>query len=80
LEAAVVSFVPQTTPEENVISLFTKLGIVGFEVFVEVIMKIAIFWNVALYRSCENWHFAGTCHLHLQDRKNCEGRKALAVG
>jgi hypothetical protein len=35
-------------------------------------MKNAIFWDVALCRSCVNRHFRRTYRLHLQGRKICE--------
>jgi hypothetical protein len=34
-----------------------------------VTMKNAVFWDVALCRSCENRRFGGKYHLHLQGRK-----------
>jgi hypothetical protein len=43
---------------------------IRFEVFTAVTMKNAVFWDVALCRSCElNRCFGGTCRLHLQGRK-----------
>jgi hypothetical protein len=45
---------------------------VRFEVFTGVIMKNAVFWDVALCRFCVNCHFGGTYRLHLQGRKNRE--------
>jgi hypothetical protein len=34
-----------------------------------VIMKSAVFWDVAPYSSCVNLRFGGTYRLHLQGRK-----------
>jgi hypothetical protein len=45
---------------------------VKFEVFTAVTMNNAIFGDVAPCRSCVNRRFGGTCHLHLQGRKNRE--------
>jgi hypothetical protein len=56
-----------------------KQHFVGFEVFIAVILKNAVFWDVALYGSCKNQRFGGT-YLRLQGRKVSERRKALAVG
>jgi hypothetical protein len=41
---------------------------VGFEVFTEVTMKNAVFWDVTPCRSCVNRRFGGTYRLHLQCR------------
>jgi hypothetical protein len=41
-------------------------------------MQGAIFWDVALCRSCENWCFRGTCHLHLQDRENLSVKSSVS--
>jgi hypothetical protein len=43
---------------------------VGFEVFMAVTMKNAVFWDVALCRFVINRRFGGMCHLNLQDRRN----------
>jgi hypothetical protein len=43
--------------------------IVGFEGFTAVTTKNAVFWDVALCKSCVNRRFGGTYHLHLQSRK-----------
>jgi hypothetical protein len=43
--------------------------IVRSEVFTEVTMKNAVFWDVAQCRSCVNRRFGGTYRLHLQGRK-----------
>jgi hypothetical protein len=40
-----------------------------FEVFTAVIMKQAVFWDVAPCRSCVNRRFGGTYRLHLPGRK-----------
>jgi hypothetical protein len=45
------------------------MGFAGFEVFTAVIMKNAVFWDVAPCRSWVNRHFGGAHHLHLQGRK-----------
>jgi hypothetical protein len=42
---------------------------VRFEVFTAVTMENAVFWDVALCRSCVNRRFGGTYRLHLQGRK-----------
>jgi hypothetical protein len=34
--------------------------------------KNAVFWDVALCRSCVNRRFNGTYRIHLQGRKICE--------
>jgi hypothetical protein len=44
----------------------------GFEVLAAVVMNFAIFWDIAPRRPYVNRRFAGTCHLHLQDRKPAE--------
>jgi hypothetical protein len=52
---------------------------VEFEVFTEVTMKNAIFWDVA---PCGiiNWLFGGMCRFHLQGRRNNVGEeKCLMV-
>jgi hypothetical protein len=49
-----------------------KVPVVGFEVFTVVVMKTAIFWDIALCSLYMNWHFEGTYHLHLQGRKSAE--------
>jgi hypothetical protein len=47
----------------------TNISLVRFEVFTEVTMKNAVFWDVAPCRSCVNRRFGGTYRLHLQGRK-----------
>jgi hypothetical protein len=47
----------------------SALNIIRFEVFTEVTMKNAIFWDVAPCRCFVNQRFGGTNHIHLQDRK-----------
>jgi hypothetical protein len=42
---------------------------VRFEVFTALIMKNAVFWDVALCRSCVNRLFIGAYRLHLHGRK-----------
>jgi hypothetical protein len=42
---------------------------VRFEIFTAVTMKNAVFWDVALCRSCVNRRFGGMYRLHLQGRK-----------
>jgi hypothetical protein len=42
---------------------------IRFKVFTAVTMKNAVFWDVALCRSCVNRRFGGTYRLHLQGRK-----------
>jgi hypothetical protein len=48
------------------------LGCVRFEIFTAVTMKNAVFWDVALCRSCVNRRLGETYRLHLQCRKICE--------
>jgi hypothetical protein len=43
---------------------------VRFEVFTAVTMKNAVFWDMALCRSCVNRCFGGMYRHHLQGRKN----------
>jgi NADH dehydrogenase/NADH:ubiquinone oxidoreductase subunit G len=45
-----------------------------FEVFTAVTMKNAVFWDVALCRSCVNRRFGGTYLIHLQAIKNPRAR------
>jgi hypothetical protein len=47
----------------------TRCWYVRFEVFTAVTMKNAVFWDVALCRSCVNRLFEGTYRFHLQGRK-----------
>jgi hypothetical protein len=42
---------------------------VRFEVFTAVIMKNAVFWDVAPCRSCVNRRFGGIFRLHLEGKK-----------
>jgi hypothetical protein len=42
---------------------------VKFEIFTAMTMKNAVFWDVALCRSCVNRRFGGTYCFYLQDRK-----------
>jgi hypothetical protein len=42
--------------------------VVGFEVLTEVIMKNAVFWDVAPCGFIINRHFGGKCRLHLQGK------------
>jgi hypothetical protein len=49
-----------------------KNWIVGFEVLTVVIMKTAIFWDIAPCSPYTNRRFGGTYHLHLQSRKSAE--------
>jgi hypothetical protein len=53
--------------ERNVHDL---LLFVRFEVFTAVIMKNAVFWDVAPCRYFVNRRFGGTYHLHLQGIRN----------
>jgi hypothetical protein len=50
-------------------ALSQTLNYVRFEVFTAVTMKNAVFWDVALCRSCVNRHFGGMYRLHLPGRK-----------
>jgi hypothetical protein len=43
--------------------------LVRSEVFTAVTMKNAVFWEMALCRSCVNRRFGGTYRYHLQGRK-----------
>jgi hypothetical protein len=43
-----------------------------FEVLTALVMNVAICWDVALCRPCENRRFEGTYRLHLQDRTLAE--------
>jgi hypothetical protein len=45
---------------------------VRFEVFTAVIMKNAVFWDVAPRRSCVSRHLGGAYRLHIQGRKTHE--------
>jgi hypothetical protein len=54
--------------------------IVRFEIFTAVTMKNAIFWDVALCRSCVNQHFGGMYCLQLQGRKICEQGASVSRG
>jgi hypothetical protein len=49
---------------------------VGFEVLTEVVINVAIFWDIAPCGPYMN-RFGGTYHLHLQGRKS--GRFCLAA-
>jgi hypothetical protein len=42
-------------------------------------MKIAVIWFVAPCGSCKNRRFGGTCHLHLQGRKNPRAKKSVST-
>jgi hypothetical protein len=55
-----------------------EIKLVRFEVFTAVTMKSAVFWDVALCRSCVNRCFGGTYHFHPQDRKNRERGTSLS--
>jgi hypothetical protein len=44
----------------------------GFEVLTAVIMKLAIFWDIAPYSMYMSGRFGKTYHLHLQCRKSAE--------
>jgi hypothetical protein len=46
--------------------------IVGFEVFMAVTKKNAVFWDAAPCGFIINRSFGGTCLLHLQGRRNNE--------
>jgi hypothetical protein len=47
---------------------------VRFEVFTAVTTKNAVFWDVALFKSCVNRRFGGTYRLHLSGQKIRERR------
>jgi hypothetical protein len=50
------------------------------EVFTEVTMKNAVFWDAGPCRSCVNRRFGGTYRLHLQGKKSASEELALAGG
>jgi hypothetical protein len=52
----------------------TQQNCVRFEVFTAVTTKNAVFWDVALCRSCVNRRFGGTYRLHLQGRRKSQAR------
>jgi hypothetical protein len=58
-----------TVSHGGVIFLSAILTNARFEVFTAVIMKNAVFWDVAACTSCVNRRFGGTYRLHLQGRK-----------
>jgi hypothetical protein len=45
---------------------------VGFEVLKAVVMKIAIFWNIAPFSPHVNRRFGGMNHVHLQGKESAE--------
>jgi hypothetical protein len=48
---------------------------IGFEVFIAVLKKSCIFWNITWFSLLEvSWHFRETCHLHLQGWIVSQGR------
>jgi hypothetical protein len=56
-----------------------KICFVGFEVFMAVAVKNAVFRDVVLCESFKNRRFGGTCRLHLRDRKNTRAIEVLDV-
>jgi hypothetical protein len=55
-------------------SPWANLNFVRFEVFTAVIMKKAIFWDMAPRRYCVNRRFGGTYFLNLQSRRRAPSR------
>jgi hypothetical protein len=57
-----------------------ELNYVRFEIFTAVAMKNAVFWDVALCRSCVNWRLGGTYRLRLQGRKIRDEKGTQCLG
>jgi hypothetical protein len=60
----------RNNPEDTILQVSTKQMYVRFEVFMALIMKNAVFWDVTPYSSCMNRRFERICCLHLQSREN----------
>jgi hypothetical protein len=61
-------------------NIMTNYIFVKCEVFTAVTMKNAVFWDVALCRSCVNRRFEGTYRLHLQGIKTASEKLAWTGG
>jgi hypothetical protein len=54
--------------------------VVGFEVLTVVVMRIAIFWDIAPCSPYINLRFRGTYRIHLQDPKSAEQETSVRAG
>jgi hypothetical protein len=53
--------------------------LIGFEVITAEILKVTIFWDIALCSQYMNRRFGGTYHLPFQGRKSSEQELSLVV-